>query len=904
MASSLIDNALRVNFDSIMGILDNDGMVKIFRALESTGLRGFLGCPTVFYEDLAHFFDTTLVKYNEVLCVIHGKVVVINEDRFVGVFGLPTEGLTYLSEVPMDLVFDARSLFSQSVEPVKTSCKTKKLKYEFRLLNDILAKSVTVKAGSFDAVTHERFVLMTAIHFGLKVNWRKLLFDILKDMAEKSSKRAKGYADQICALLKGDPVATLGEVTTFPPLNILSAKTVSTYVATNKTIDARGESDEPDATKVAVVERKYVSKKRSASTANKDTYEVQVEIVSPTVKKKRTAKGRAAPAEKDLALVTVAQDVVPIQIVEPISAVQIDRTLAQKRKAPKRKLRLSTGSDDEIVEKEPYVESVVEQEKEQTTIDDVDNIIEQVLAETAQMETNVAEPDVAEGLAMRTELVEPMVKRSEEDDNMSGFKQSSQVIATEGEQIEEVTKTDEESMSIEDLLKQIPIDAIMPSVIAAEPTRRKFGHGIQNSGVNEVDQYKASLPRIAATDKGKEPLVVDTIQGHPAREIFSLICADIDFLVQSREQFSLIGCLHPVGTVNHCRDTVGPFVDIEEFPTGFRGVFRSGIDTNSFVEFLNNFVVQPEVHVLPEVKSNSSDGSTIYRSPSPRSALSISYQYTDPVVQTDTGLICTEPSVQIAPAVYIESDPTDTVSLSQQNPDIALPSPSQSSSNDSSMQFNTDDIPLGADTVVEQILMPTIAAPSTDLTEQFAQPQASISQLSIKQMRTQSSIGNLQNHLLSKIDDLEKASTDALLEFKKGVRAQSCILTTELADIRKEIKDQKDELSKEFDDRLAAIRNDVIEFRVETQEQLTTLRDTLAEIMAYITRGRDDKKGEVGSSQGRGQPLLKIEANLDLEMVVVVVAEVSLHEKEEAVVLNKEIGDIGFLDRSGLDSFK
>ncbi|KZV55590.1 hypothetical protein F511_12696 [Dorcoceras hygrometricum] len=735
-------------------------MVKMFRALESTGLRDFLGCPSVLYEkDLAQFFDTTLVKDNEVLCVIHGKVFVITEDRFAGVFGLPIEGLTDLLEVPKDLVFYARSLFSQSGEPVKTSCKKRKLKYEFRLLNDILAKSVTVKAGSFDAVTHERFVLMTAIHFGLKgvlckefifssvtvkagsfdavtherfvlmtaihfglkVNWRKLLFDILKDMAEKSSKRAKGYADQICALLKGDPVATLGEVTTFPPLNILSAKTV--------------------------------------------------EIAAPAVKKKRTTTGRTAPVEKDLALVTIAQDAVPIQIAEPISAVPAERTHAKKRKAPKRKLRLSTGSDDEIVEKEPDVESVVEQQKEQTIVDDVDNIIEQVLAETTKMETDVAEQDVAEGLAMRTELVELVVTRSEEDDDISGFKHSSQVIAMEGEQIEEVTKTDEESMSIEDLLQQIPTDAIMPSVIAIEPTRIKFGLGIQISGVKEVEEYKASLPQIAATDNRKEPLVVDTIQGHLAHEIFSLICADIDFLVQLREQ--------------------------------------------------------PEVQVLPEVESNSSDGSTVYRSPSPRSELSISYQDTDPIVQTDTELFSTEPSVQIVPAVNIESDPTDTVRLSQQNSDIDLPSPSQSPSTDSSMHFNTEDIPLCADTAVEQILMPTTAASATDLTEKFAQLRASLSQLSIKQMRTQSSIGNLQNHLLSKIDDLEKASADA---------------------------HQKAELSKEFDDRLAAIRNDVLEFRVETPEQLTTLRDTLAEIMAYITSGRDDKKGEVGSSQGRGQP--------------------------------------------------
>ncbi|KZV34109.1 hypothetical protein F511_43318 [Dorcoceras hygrometricum] len=65
--------------------------------------------------------------------------------------------LTSMDDVPKDLIYDVRSVFSASAETVKTSCKKKEMKVEFRLLNDILAKSVTVKAGSFDTVTHERF---------------------------------------------------------------------------------------------------------------------------------------------------------------------------------------------------------------------------------------------------------------------------------------------------------------------------------------------------------------------------------------------------------------------------------------------------------------------------------------------------------------------------------------------------------------------------------------------------------------------------------------------------------------------------------------------------------------------------------------------------------------------------
>ncbi|KZV52339.1 hypothetical protein F511_34697 [Dorcoceras hygrometricum] len=58
------------------------------------------------------------------------------------------------------------------------------MKIEFRLLNDILAKAITAKAGSFDAVTQERFLLMAAIHCGININWSRFLFDILKEMEE------------------------------------------------------------------------------------------------------------------------------------------------------------------------------------------------------------------------------------------------------------------------------------------------------------------------------------------------------------------------------------------------------------------------------------------------------------------------------------------------------------------------------------------------------------------------------------------------------------------------------------------------------------------------------------------------------------------------------------------------
>ncbi|KZV37613.1 putative trehalase [Dorcoceras hygrometricum] len=79
MASSYISNALQINFDSVFKIQDNDDMVNMFRALEATGLGGFLGCSSVLYEqELEQFFDTALIQDGDITCAVSGKYVAIS----------------------------------------------------------------------------------------------------------------------------------------------------------------------------------------------------------------------------------------------------------------------------------------------------------------------------------------------------------------------------------------------------------------------------------------------------------------------------------------------------------------------------------------------------------------------------------------------------------------------------------------------------------------------------------------------------------------------------------------------------------------------------------------------------------------------------------------------------------
>ncbi|KZV38889.1 delphilin-like [Dorcoceras hygrometricum] len=298
MASSLYSNAQHVDFDSVLAI-DDPGMVSMFEALEASGLRGFLGCPAVVYEDaLVDFFENASVR--------NGVV----------------EGLEELSEMPKDAIFDARSIVSLSGEQINLSGRKNQMKMPYRLLCDIVAKAISVKAGSFNAITVEKFSLMTAVVCSVKMNWTKYLFGILKKMVAVKTKQAKGFAIQISLLLATFPDVELGEASEFPASKILSKKTVLRFVSIN---DRDGAEEITGAAK-----KKDVSKKRTAA-----------DIEAAVPKKKRTSKKRSLSS---LEMVVVAEEAVPDQQVA--KSVDVEEPGGSSADAPK---RLSSISSLEMV---------------------------------------------------------------------------------------------------------------------------------------------------------------------------------------------------------------------------------------------------------------------------------------------------------------------------------------------------------------------------------------------------------------------------------------------------------------------------------------------------------------------------------------------------------------------------
>ncbi|KZV26506.1 hypothetical protein F511_24399 [Dorcoceras hygrometricum] len=483
MASSLICRSHHIDFDSVFRF-DDAGIVQMFESLVSTGLMEFLGCPAIFHEQaLIEFFENGSVRDGMVVSVIGGMTVEISESVFAVAFGLPTEGLTDLSEVPKDLLSNAQKLFSASEKEVSISCLKKEVKMQYRLLSDILAKSLFVKAGSFDAVTRDRFLLMTAITFDVKVNWGGLLFGVLKEMVTPDSRQAKGFAIQICVLLKNIPGLELGDSKAFPAPRILNEKTVHRIVSVNENVGIEEVGDAPRAKTTPV--KRTVSKKRPASVDA---------AVAPVIKKKRTTKTKPVATKK-------------LVLEEPISAVP-----STEEQIPV----AGVATEEHIPVKEIATE-------------DADATIRQVLT---QLDLVFEKQDDVQGGRVETwfdrAFDEAFVAGDQEDQASEDLDQIFLELDTAGQtagtmDVGESSKQTiaskrsfEELMYVDDLLVQICDDMMLPSITAAEISKIRIGESI---------------------DKGKGLLVEDeSVQSNPAQEVVELICGDVEFLVDLRDQ--------------------------------------------------------------------------------------------------------------------------------------------------------------------------------------------------------------------------------------------------------------------------------------------------------------------------------------------------------------------------------
>ncbi|KZV28124.1 hypothetical protein F511_25645 [Dorcoceras hygrometricum] len=642
MASSLINNTIQIYFNSVYGMADEG--VQMFKALESSGLRGFLGFSSAIFEvALVEFFQNALVRDGKVVSAVQGKAVEISEEVFAGTFELPTEGLTEMTDVPKDLVFDARRYGDPYFEASPRICGV------------------------------------------------DLYF------------------------VEGCTISGTGVIEEFPPLKILTSKTVGTYVAKNKNITIEEVVDEPVVKKAAP--------KRTPAPA----------VCEPAAKKKRTTMGIPTPAEKDLAMVPVVQNP------EPIFLVPAATPRAQRRRAPKRKLVMQEGSDDEIF----------------------DNIIHQVIVETAEIETG--EPNLEEPVV--TETTDTAAVETESRIDVSSITNYDEEEPLDTEPLSKVLEhtekstSDEKSMPIDDLLAQIPENMMLPSVTAAEPTKSnsdlvlrsqesmtetdiEFLVQLWEKVIDEISSLFSSfsLRRLAILETvsdiaAKEEQILawaetyslqtarTQIGGYPCTEklscekqpssvaAFALICLFIEPVQVVRSlsivktwgwarvctdivQFSLFGHLQPVGYHNICTDlvAVGPVVDRSGIPK--RTVNKVQYD----ILTVDSFSVPPPDRVAEEPVVN------IYTD------LTDSQRHPDP-----------------------NSSSTSSSSESQMDFIVDIPHNEETSG----AKITTADIPqIEQSTTAPQLSFPATTITTTDLTESFVQLRTSVNQISLEQLQT------------------------------------------------------------------------------------------------------------------------------------------------------------------------
>ncbi|KZV23771.1 mucin-2-like [Dorcoceras hygrometricum] len=426
MASALISNSHHIFFDSVLA-MDDAGLVAVFEALVATGLKDFLGCPAIYYEaSLTEFFENSSVRDGMVVSTIRGMIVEISENVFAEAFQIPMDGLTDFYEVPKDLVFDMRSIVSDSGEQTPVTI-------------EVTGETVVEQESAVENVIEEQ-------------------------------RRDTVVEEQPSVEVSVESVDVQRAETA---VDISEEETVSAF-----------EKSEPTMASVPVAE----SATEEVIPTSADDMDVIIEQVIA-----ETAQMGADEEDIDIGGATVSGSAVGSQAVEKADEFELW-------------LNLSYEEFHARQAEQPVV-----------TTSDTDEDINTIDVGTGVRDQQLQTFDMADS---RTDAsVDYTVTEPVEKMEMAAVEQS-----------------DDEAMSLEEILMTIPVNCPLPSV-EGEVTKIQLGQSISIPGVDEGDWYKVSLPKIPTTDKGKAPLQIrDPIKGNPVKEQLLLIVADINLLVQLREK--------------------------------------------------------------------------------------------------------------------------------------------------------------------------------------------------------------------------------------------------------------------------------------------------------------------------------------------------------------------------------
>ncbi|KZV16643.1 U-box domain-containing protein 43-like [Dorcoceras hygrometricum] len=107
MAASFSANDMQVNFESVLA-MEHNGMVQMFKSLEETGLKDFFEVSiSVFEGTLIEFFANSKVIAGTIVSFVANRKLVVIKDVFAEAFGLPTEGMVGVLDLPAQKVVES-----------------------------------------------------------------------------------------------------------------------------------------------------------------------------------------------------------------------------------------------------------------------------------------------------------------------------------------------------------------------------------------------------------------------------------------------------------------------------------------------------------------------------------------------------------------------------------------------------------------------------------------------------------------------------------------------------------------------------------------------------------------------------------------------------------------------------
>ena len=119
-----------MDFESICS-LEIPSVLAIFRSLEATGLKRFVGGATAIHEDaIREFFKNAKMVGDSVQSSINGSNVSISEAIFSQFFKLPSKGLTLFNVVSASDIAEMQGIFSADALPIPLFGKNKLMKVE------------------------------------------------------------------------------------------------------------------------------------------------------------------------------------------------------------------------------------------------------------------------------------------------------------------------------------------------------------------------------------------------------------------------------------------------------------------------------------------------------------------------------------------------------------------------------------------------------------------------------------------------------------------------------------------------------------------------------------------------------------------------------------------------------